>query len=130
MASLEEQLAQAQTELEALRQVPARCRGCGALTETSETNFGEGTWCAACYQRYPMELIKAVVEPFDYALGLRDGRELRFSQAIIRGEWVHLDIETNLAEQQAQATLGHPLERGISVRLSEIVWIADAPDGS
>ena len=69
-------------------------------------------------------LAKACVDPFDYALKLDTGEIFRFNFArIINSGWVHI---TGIGENRA--TWGH--ERGIDIRLSSIVWVMDAPEGS
>jgi hypothetical protein len=69
-------------------------------------------------------LAKACVDEFDYALKLETGEIFRFTGArIINSAWVHINgIGKN------RATWGH--ERGIDIRLSSIVWVMDAPEGS
>lgn len=75
-------------------------------------------------------LAKACVDQFDYALKLRSGEVIRFREAkIIRAGWVHLDV----CEPDAQPLINRlpfKADRGIDVRISEIVWVMDAPEGS
>ena len=69
-------------------------------------------------------------KPFDYALKLRTGELIRFTGATWDGgDWVHLDLE---AISEANTPYGIPIEGspGVDLRLSDIVWAADAPDGS
>ncbi len=69
-------------------------------------------------------LAKACVDEFDYALKLDTGEIFRFTGArIINSAWVHI---TGIGE--SRATWGH--ERGIDIRVSSIVWVMDAPEGS
>lgn len=77
---------------------------------------------------WPPALVKATGDPFDHAMGLRDGSVIQFEEAtVIRdGKWAHLK-KPRLSKE------GHspmPLERGIDVRVGEIVWVCDAPWGS
>ena len=79
--------------------------------------------CPACERIYPPSLVKACADSFDYALRLRNGDVFHFGEAKVYGEFVHLDSIKELVD-------GHSMDRGIDVRLSEIMWCADAPDGS
>ena len=75
-------------------------------------------------------LAKACVDPFDYAMKLRTGEVIDFSFAtILNKEWVHLDINP-MDEQPKENRIAYPAERGVDVRLSDIVWVMDAPRGS
>lgn len=102
---------------------------------------------------WPPHLNKAVLDnPFQYACGLRDGTVIEFEGATpgdwaecerldhvadagsdedflnarVASEWVHLE-----GIQSIRGPLGvFPFERGLDIRLSEIVWVADAPRGS
>lgn len=69
--------------------------------------------------------------PYDYACKLRTGEVVRFVGAEWDGgEWIHL----LLCEDPSLDGKRHGLpifgERGVDVRLSDIVRAADAPDGS
>lgn len=67
-------------------------------------------------------LIKATQDCFDYALKLRTGDIISFSEAkIIAPEWVHLS---------GCSGLPFMADRGVDVRISDIVWVMDAPNGS
>lgn len=69
---------------------------------------------------WPPALVKAGIDPYDYAIGLRSGAVICFREAEITDTlgWVHLcDVRSLTA---APAT-----ERGMDVRLVEIVWVAD-----
>lgn len=81
-------------------------------------------------------LVKALHNPFAYAMGLRNGQTLWFESACLSpdGLWVHLlRRESGLmvgGDAQARLPLQLlpvPFERGIDVRISDIVWVADAP---
>jgi hypothetical protein len=92
------------------------------------------------YKLWPPSLAKAVDDPFDYAMGLRDGTIIYFHHATFippDGEWVHLDLGRNYVQDTPlprhkmifnTSNLGH--DRGVEIRVSEIVWVADAPHGS
>lgn len=74
----------------------------------------------------PRSLAKACQDDnFEYALQLRTGQVIRFTGASISGEFAHLTAYGgNFPE------LPYPCPRGIDVRISDIVWCADAPTGS
>ena len=80
---------------------------------------------------WPPDLIKANSDdPFDYALQLRTGTIIRFTGASPYGQkWVLLS-GVDAIEQPPGFSLPYPVPRGLSVRLSDIVWVADAPEGS
>lgn len=75
---------------------------------------------------WPEFLNKAACDHFDYAIGLSDGSvwRVRFIRPINK-DWVHID-------GCAFIDGGKPFEfaRGVQVRVANIVWIADAPEGS
>jgi hypothetical protein len=76
-------------------------------------------------------LLKACHDsPFDYALKLRTGEVIRFCGAtIINAEWIHLEVYA-MDEQPERNCLPFPADRGIDVRIGDIVWVMDAPEGS
>ncbi len=80
--------------------------------------------CERCLLSLPPSLVKATHDPFDYALALRDGTEILFSEALIMGQFVRLTL------LHAERLFDHIMERGVDVRISDIMWCADAPDGS
>ena len=85
--------------------------------------------CEDCQRVLPPSLIKACSDPFDYALCLKNGLVIHFHQAERRGEWITLhafDDDTGFDKPIA----GFPFPRGIDIRISEIVWCGDAPQGS
>jgi len=75
----------------------------------------------------PAALAKTVSDnPFQYALMLRDGTIVEFEGAAPPSAgWILLD-RPKIVNRGYDACL----ERGIEVRLQEIVWVADAPHGS
>jgi hypothetical protein len=74
-------------------------------------------------------LLKSCSDYFDYALKLRTGEVIRFRSAtLLNKEWIHLEIED--AERNTEFALPYKADRGIDVRLSDIVWVMDAPEGS
>lgn len=75
-------------------------------------------------------LAKACEDPFDYAMRLRTGEVIAFSSAqMLNEEWVHIDLKP-LNEQPLENRIAYPADRGMDVRLSDIVWVMDAPEGS
>lgn len=87
----------------------------------------------------PDALSKAMGDPFVYALGLRNGQVIAFESARLSndGLWVHLTPYDGYGLQvhsdgscYPMTGVTMPFERGLDVRLSEIIWVADAPWGS
>jgi hypothetical protein len=87
---------------------------------------------------WPPAMIKSVDDPFDYAVGLKDGTIIFFHYAEPCGknnEWALLLLDnlhdnTNAYVQSMNYRVGVGKDRGLEVRVSEIVWAADAPFGS
>ena len=80
--------------------------------------------CPKCARVYPPSLIKATHHSFSYVLRLRDGSKFCFKSATIHGNFATLEepIDFNKPEHKALA-----FHRGIDVRISDIVWCANAP---
>jgi hypothetical protein len=102
---------------------------CEICEQQLSVALGGRTICDACGKRLGSHLIKGCVDPFDYALGTKSGLIVRWTGeiAIIEGEWL------NIPEGKLEILgLGAPwpLPRGLQIRISEIVWVADAPQGS
>lgn len=84
---------------------------------------------------YPPALQKACCDPFDYAMGMRNGLVFRFCEASpVSREWVFVDGIKRAHEMHG---VGEPvpfenmtMERGMYVRVAEIAWVADGPNGS
>lgn len=85
--------------------------------------------CGACCRKYPASLLKACFDTFDYAMGLRDRRIIRFENAKIHGEWVTLTVIGHSYVDPRDERY-YNFERGLDVRIADIVWCADAPFGS
>lgn len=100
------------------------CVVCGQFTEDGVSG------CAPCQARLPASVIKACCDPFDYALRLRTGEIVRFEQARVLGDYVHLTGQGSADGQATFDGLAFPFPRGLDVRLDDIVWCADAPEGS
>lgn len=111
------------------------CQVCGGAVYQSTRSRDElldVPLCIACQERYPAALIKATWDHFDYALGLRNGMVLRFEQARIAGAWLHLRgvSEWTSGENNLRVQTGYSFDRGIDIRLDDVLWVADAPQGS
>ena len=75
-------------------------------------------------------LAKACEDPFDYALRLRTGEVIRFSSAVfLNDEWVYLNLMP-MSQQPEENRITYKADRGVDVRISDIVWVMDAPNGS
>lgn len=87
---------------------------------------GEGP-CPGCELSIPPSLRRACLETRErgYRLGLRDGTQIAFDWADIKGKWVTLGRRQGFDA----ASYGHPFPAGIDVRLDVIVWCARDPDG-
>lgn len=76
-------------------------------------------------------LCKACMDEFDYALQLKSGTVIRFTKAtILNREWLHLQLWHRQEDQPPINCLPFLPERGIDVRISDIVWVIDAPKDS
>jgi hypothetical protein len=66
--------------------------------------------------------------PFDYALKLRTGEVIAFAGAkILSPEWMCVEVKP---PNEQRFTLPYPAPRGMDIRISDIVWVMDAPEGS
>lgn len=75
-------------------------------------------------------LTKACYDPFDYALKLRTGEVIAFTEAkVINSEWIHIEVQPR-DNQPFHNRLPFPAIRGMDIRLADIVWVMDAPSGS
>ncbi|MEO6891142.1 MAG: hypothetical protein ABI324_19325 [Ktedonobacteraceae bacterium] len=89
-------------------------------------------------KKLPPSLVKALDDPFEYALGLRDGRVIRFCEArlIQGGKWVQRIGSGGVAHSGGErgsiemSGVEYGFPRGREVRLRDIMWVADAPGGS
>lgn len=80
----------------------------------------------------PDALAKACVDSFEYMLGLRTGQVIQFGSAEVSQDhkWVHLAPSDFERDDPFMTGIEAPFERGIDVRVEDIVWVADAPYGS
>lgn len=76
-------------------------------------------------------LAKACVDTcFQYALKLRTGDVIEFSGArIINPRWIHLEVQP-MNWRSKHCNLSYLADRGVNVRIADIVWVMDAPEGS
>lgn len=112
------------------------CVGCGERLIYLVTDAVDG-WaliCQSCSKRIPSALVKACSDHFYYGLRLTTGELIYFNEARIKGDWVHLDVADGVNKPDhwhKPPPSENPLwERGVDVRLDQIVWVADAPHGS
>jgi hypothetical protein len=108
------------------------CRACGDQFLPREGD--KSMFCRRCRRKYPDSLLKALPDnPFEYAIKLRTGEVWFFTGAEIQGDYVHLEFEDPQFGQGRrlwETPRDIPFCRGVDVRISDIVWCADAPDGS
>jgi hypothetical protein len=79
----------------------------------------------------PLALVKALHDPFDYVVGTRDGRIIRFSKATMNegDAWILFSAFEKWDGHGMQG-FDFTFERGVYVRVSDIVWASDAPYGA
>ncbi|MBY0506447.1 MAG: hypothetical protein K2X03_21190 [Bryobacteraceae bacterium] len=102
------------------------CVACGIELKTATPEA-----CERCSNIYPPSLLKACMDQFDYVCKLTTGDVIYFTHAKIHGDHCTLDGLAAAANfSHAKSNLPHMFPRGLDVRISEIVWCADAPAGS
>lgn len=119
-------------ELEKLREETWKLR---AELSEKEHHARHQALVDACW---PEALIKAVDDPFDYAVGLRDGTIIFFEYAVPEGkfnQWVRLVLNDLHSGSEAYTRsfnyrAGIGKHRGLEVRVHDIMWASDAPFGS
>jgi hypothetical protein len=109
--------------------VSETCVACGGLL-SPPLREPWPTACPVCQDRYPPSLLKAAGDAFDYALRLRTGEVIRFETAEIHGAFATLRGTDHWVEDHGRSRLPYPCPRGLDVRVDDIVWCADAPNGS
>lgn len=81
-------------------------------------------------QGWPPALIKAAQDTFRYHCGLRGGRMLCFEMAeLLPNGWVRLEVspsEMGIGDTHLRECDDAHLNRGVEIRVSEIVWVADS----
>jgi hypothetical protein len=99
-----------------------KCVACN----NGETDLMDGI-CGTCRTKYPVSLLKALGVPsLYYAVGLRTGEIIRFSDASIHGEFAHV---TGVEYGDGETISPRFCDRGIDIRIADIVWCADVPEG-
>jgi len=79
---------------------------------------------------YPRPLAKACFDSFFYALRLSSGQTVTFAEAKpINREWVEI-VGSEKDKEFIHMDGIFTFPRGVVIRVSEIVWVADAPNGS
>lgn len=110
-----------------------------AVQNCSLDAIGDGIYvCGIHVHAYPPSLVKAAGDYFDYALQLSNGTVLTFRRATLHGVYATLHNDEGAAYPttagktwtEDKFPLAYPCPRGVDVRISEIVWCADAPEGS
>jgi len=127
MSTPYEKLIAAREEIDRLRANKARREATDTCFDSNDPN-GDGDGPRIEMLCGSKALAKACQDPFDYALRLRTGEVVLFTEAwLLNKEWVRLEVKPT---QPPRQSLPYPAPRGIDVRLSDIVWVMDAPEGS
>lgn len=86
---------------------------------------------------YPPDLVKICLDSFYAVVGLRNGQIFEIAEAKpISSEWIKLIANNGDVGMQDASSRFNSMnkvshfDRGITVRVSEIAWIADCPCGS
>lgn len=97
------------------------CVVCGKTCEQEH----HGT-CNQCTLTLGEHIAKMLCDPFDYAIGLKSGVILRVvcGDVQLKGQWLHIP------QPEEIEGLPYPMCRGMQIHLSQIAWVADAPEGS
>ena len=111
---------------------PNRHKICVACRRELPSPDSTESACWSCQERLPASLLKACVDrPWDYALRLRDGTIFRFTGADIEGEWAHLEFDESVDFSGDVVRQSFYLfDRGVDVRIADVVWCADSPMGA
>ena len=77
-------------------------------------------------------LAKATQDPFDYFVAMKTGESFHFHSAtyVLGDDWILLEDFFPDTNSMLMKRFGHGFSRGLQVRLSDILFAADAPDGS
>jgi hypothetical protein len=125
----QQQNASADADEQPARETLERCVCCGRPTAVDGA-FLKDLACRRCRRRLPPALVKAVGDRFQYACRLRTGDIVRFTGAEIRGAYATLELDTQLWPGDPAREVPYPFPRGLDVRIEDIVWCGDAPEGS
>lgn len=87
----------------------------------------------------PDDMVKAQQDPFTYALAMRDGSLFLFeSLEMLPHGWARLTEPQHMHVSKwegegrftTESSAVNTFARGVTIRVSDIVWIADCPEGS
>lgn len=88
----------------------------------------------------PWPLGKASLDEFDYAVGLRDGTVIQFERCVfdrdhvfawLKGVRGHsMPVARNSGARSSERDTPFSFDRGLVIRLADVMWAADAPFGS
>jgi hypothetical protein len=84
-----------------------------------------GAFCEGCKAIFGSHLATSLCDEFDYVIYLKNGMEICCHRISLNGEWLEIGAE---GLKVSASPFSFP--RGLQVRLSEVVLVADAPDGS
>ncbi len=81
---------------------------------------------------WPSHLVKAVGDSFDYAAFVRGLGVVRFTSAEVSGDGTFVRLRDWHVEpyDARPGVFPYGCPRGIEVRVADLVWVADAPEGS
>jgi hypothetical protein len=113
---------------------------------TSKDNWGRPL-TAQERERLGPTLTKVVEDNFSAVVATRDGSVFAFNTATLVGDWLLIRGDTTPAvtwmpitawdgkgasgwKDDVRSKSAKTLERGASIRLADIVWVADSPEGS
>lgn len=109
------------------------CEWCRRDTSPSAIEKFSG-FCASCAVMMPEVLRKAVTDQgFQYMLRLHSGEVVLFHGATVEGDGEFLNLMDPAIFDHVPQWDESPLlefERGMTVRISQIVWCTDAPYGT
>lgn len=77
---------------------------------------------------WPYELAKAACDPFSYEIRLRDGTVIEFEEAdALSADWIRIKRITAMTKDRIDCQKYY--ERGLAIKVADIMCVADAPDG-
>lgn len=88
------------------------------------------SYVLASAANWPCALTKAINDPFDYMIGLKNGDKFHFREAsYINDKVVHVKeiINHNIG---FKLNGDRDFARGIDIFIDSIAWVCDAPNGS
>jgi hypothetical protein len=78
----------------------------------------------------PPPLVKAWTDPFEYAVGLRDGTIIHFESCEFDADFVFVRFVGIRSARAHGVDMTFSFERGLVARVADVAWAADAPNGS